>query len=120
MRGYHNASGQAAEGNALKLVEVATRVLTRRQFEVWYLSDIEMIEPTEIARRLSIAVATVYSTAFQARHKLSDHAGDIEDPDARLAYLISIRRGHNVEIAEDSTVKAVIYRQDRDKFVNSG
>jgi len=103
----------------VKLVEVATRVLTRRQFECWYQSDIEMLEPDEIARRMDISVATVYSMAFKARHKLSEHAGDIEDPDTRLACLISIRRGHKVENAEDSTVKSVLFQEERDNFVNS-
>ena len=103
----------------MKLVEVATRVLTRRQRECWYLRRIELIEAEEVARRMQISLASVYNLTWEATRTLADHVDDIEDVDAALAYMVSILRGHKVENAEDSTVKSAIFREDRIKSVRS-
>lgn len=103
----------------MKLVEVAGRVLTRRQFECWYMRRIENMEAEEVARRMSLSYATVYNYVWEATRTLADHAADIEDPDDYLCCMISILRGHRIENAVDSTPKAVFNREERENFANS-
>lgn len=100
----------------MKLVEVAAKVLSRRRYEAWYLRRIEMIEPEEVARRMSIAVAIVHNYVWEAERALVDHAQDIDDIEEHLACMISIIRGKRVENATDSTPKAVFSRQERKNF----
>jgi hypothetical protein len=103
----------------MKLVEVANRCLTRRQFECWYQRRIENIEPEEVARRMNVSVHRVHSLVWEATRELADHVDEIEDVDLHLSFMVSILRGHKVENAVDSTVKSVVLHEKRDKSVNS-
>ena len=98
----------------MKLVEVAKKHLKPHQFEVWYQRRIEMIEPEEVARRLSITVASVHQYVWMAERDLADHESEIEDVEEHLAVIITILRNRKVEDVRDTTLQKAAQRLEKE------